>query len=308
MSDIVIDGLVLHYQRSGHGQPVVLVHGSWDDHHGWDDLVPYLEPHLTVIRYDRRGHGRSDCPPGQGRIGEDVDDLAGLIQHLGHSRVHLVGHSYGATVALLSALRYPQLCRSLTIHEPPLFALLAEAGEAELTRQVRDRMSRVMTLLASGEIEEGTQTFVDEVGFGPGTWDHVLDSGLRKTFIDHADTWLDQARDPDRLALEAELLATVSTPTLITRGDRGLPWYPPVMRILADTIPDAILHVIHGCAHAPQLTHPNEFATAIIEHVDVLTRLSMPGRQESRRHCRPCTDSQHPIEAKVKPSSPNPAS
>ncbi|MEU6582434.1 alpha/beta hydrolase [Nocardia sp. NPDC046763] len=280
MSDIVIDGLVLHYQTSGHGEPVVLVHGSWDDHHGWDDVVPYLEPHLTVIRYDRRGHGRSDCPPGQGRIGEDVDDLAGLVQHLGHGPVHVVGHSYGATVALLLALRYPQLCHSLTIHEPPLFALLAEAGETGLAELVRDRMGRVIELLTSGQIEEGTRKFVDEVGFGPGTWDHVLSPRLRESFIAHADTWLDQARDPDRLALATRLLASLSVPILITHGDRGLPWYAPVVRILTDTIPGAMLRVIHGCAHAPHLTHPNEFATAVIEHIDSSARPSMPGRQE----------------------------
>lgn len=74
---------------------MILVHGSWDTHYGWDRLVPHLTSHHHVVRYDRRGHGASDCPPGQGRIGEDVDDLAHLITALDLAPAHVVGHSYG---------------------------------------------------------------------------------------------------------------------------------------------------------------------------------------------------------------------
>jgi len=263
MADVVVGGLRLRYEADGQGQPLMLVHGSWDDHHGWDLLVPFLLPSYRVFRYDRRGHGGSACPPGQGRISEDVTDLAGLIEELTTGPVHVVGHSYGATIALLLALDRPELCQTVTVHEPPLFGLLAGTSQAPLLAQVRARMEQVVSLLTDGQVERGTRLFVDEVGFGPGTWEHVLTPRLRETFIAHADTWLDQARDPGRLALEAARLATISVPVTITMGDQSLPWYAPVMHTIADAVPDAGLGVIAGSAHAPHLTHPAEFAAAV---------------------------------------------
>ncbi|MEU0470494.1 hypothetical protein ABZ215_41415 [Amycolatopsis sp. NPDC006131] len=53
MPVVVVDGLHLHYEVSGLGEPLALVHGSWDDLHGWDELVPHLAHHFRVVRYDR---------------------------------------------------------------------------------------------------------------------------------------------------------------------------------------------------------------------------------------------------------------
>ena len=263
MPHLDVDGVRLHHRSDGAGPPVVLVHGSWDDLHGWDRLVPHLTGTHRVVRYDRRGHRGSDSVPGQGRIGEDVDDLAGVLSGLGLAPAHVVGHSYGATVVLLLALRYPQLCRTLTVHEPPLFALLAGTPDAGLLDTARGRMTQVAELITAGRQAEATRLFVDEVGFGPGTWEHVLTPRLRETFVAHADTWLDQARDPDRLALRTADLAELAVPTLLTRGDAGLPWYPPVMRSLAAASPAIRPHLITGAGHAPHLTHAAEFAAAV---------------------------------------------
>lgn len=262
----VVDGLKLYYELEGDGPPLVLVHGSWDDHRSWDYLLPNLVPRFRVLRYDRRGHGASECPPGQGRISEDVADLAGLIERLDLAPAHIVGHSYGATVTLLLALEHPQLCRTVTIHEPPVLNLLAGTEAAGLFAEARRRMQRVVDLLIDGQTEQATRMFVDEVGFGPGTWQNTLTPTMRQTFLTHADTWLDQARDPDRLNLHTDQHAVVSTRVLITAGDRSLPWFPPTMRRLTEIISTAELHTIKGCAHAPHLTHPAEFASLIIEH------------------------------------------
>lgn len=166
-----------------------------------------------------------------------MTDLAGIVDRLELRPAHIVGHSYGATVALLLALQHPELCRSVTVHEPPAFGLLKHLNP-ELLDQVRRRMEEVVRP-TEDEVEKGTRMFVDEVGFGPGTWERVLSPRLRRTFIAHADTWLDQSRDPDRLAVGTDQLARIAVPTLITRGDRSLPWYPPVVNVLAQSIPDA---------------------------------------------------------------------
>lgn len=265
MPDVAVNGLRLHYAASGQGDPIVFVHGSFDDHRSWDHVVAQLDPGWHAIRYDRRGHGASECPPGQGRISEDVSDLAAVIERLEVVPAHLVGHSYGATIAVLLAVRYPGHCRSLTIHEPPLFGLLTTSNPG-LLDDVQRRMRRAVEMIAGDEVEAGTRMFVDTIGFGEGTWDHILTEDLRQTFVAHAHTWLDQAKDPDRLSVGIDQLATIKVPTLITHGDQSLPWYGPLVRILAETIPASRSLTIAGCAHAPHLTHPREFASAIDRH------------------------------------------
>jgi pimeloyl-ACP methyl ester carboxylesterase len=77
---IPVNGVELAVQVAGSGPPIVLVHGSLDDHRAWGRIVPQLADSHVVVTYDRRGHGGSSCPPGQGRISEDVEDRAGVLR------------------------------------------------------------------------------------------------------------------------------------------------------------------------------------------------------------------------------------
>jgi pimeloyl-ACP methyl ester carboxylesterase len=73
---LIADGL--YYERAGErGAPLVLVHGSWGDHHNWESVVPSLAQSFRVLTYDRRGHSQSERPPGQGSI-------AGHVPHVTH--------------------------------------------------------------------------------------------------------------------------------------------------------------------------------------------------------------------------------
>src|SRR4051794_17690525 len=108
-----VNGVQLHYERSGAGEPLVLVHGSWVDCRVWDDVVPLLSRCFEVVIYDRRGHSLSTCPPGQGSVDDDVDDLAALIDLLGTGPVHVTGASFGGSIALRLAAGRPDALLSL---------------------------------------------------------------------------------------------------------------------------------------------------------------------------------------------------
>ena len=75
-----INGVGIFWELTGTGgEPLVLVHGSWGDHHNWDKVVEELSENFRVLTYDRRGHSQSERPPGQGSVEEDIADLTGLI-------------------------------------------------------------------------------------------------------------------------------------------------------------------------------------------------------------------------------------
>src|SRR5436190_5329895 len=106
--------------------PVVMVHGSWGDHHNWDLVAPGLAETHTVVTYDRRGHSQSERPPSQGSVHEDVADLAALIETTDIAPAHVIGNSAGAIISVRLAADRPELIRSLVIHEPPLVGVIAD--------------------------------------------------------------------------------------------------------------------------------------------------------------------------------------
>jgi len=92
------DGATIAYARSGHGTPLVLVHGTAADHTRWNPLLPELERHRTVFAIDRRGRGGSGDAPDYS-IGREAEDLLALLAAIGEP-ADLLGHSYGAIVSL----------------------------------------------------------------------------------------------------------------------------------------------------------------------------------------------------------------
>ena len=143
--------LKLDLEDSGQGEPVVFVHGSWGDLHSWGALVAEL-PGYRLIRYSRRGHSGSECPPGQGLIEEDVGDLAAIVETVGAA--HLVGNSLGAEIALRLAIARPELVRSLALHEPGFWSL---APDDPAVREIQHGLEPVIELIEAGAVEEGTR-------------------------------------------------------------------------------------------------------------------------------------------------------
>jgi len=146
MPFLQVNGTRLHYERTGAGDPLVLVHGSWVDSGVWEAVLPTLARSFDVVSYDRRGHSRSSCPPGEGSIRDDVEDLAGLIELLGLSPACVAGASLGGSITLRLAAARPELVRSAAVHEPPLFDLLkSEDADWPELAELRLRLAAVAT-------------------------------------------------------------------------------------------------------------------------------------------------------------------
>ena len=135
MPDAEVNGVRLYYEVHGGGEPLALVHGSWSDATGWQLVVPGLAESFRVLGYDRRGHSRSERPDTPGCVDEDGDDLAALLEALELAPAHVVTSSYGGNVALRLATRRPEVFRSLSCHEPPLWSLLEGDAESQAMLQ-----------------------------------------------------------------------------------------------------------------------------------------------------------------------------
>jgi 3-oxoadipate enol-lactonase len=112
---VAAGGIVLNYELQGSGTPLVLTHGLGDDLHFWDNVADDLAKHHALLRWDVRGFGLSDKPPGPYSASLFAADLAALLDALGLDHVHLGGLSMGGVISQRFALDHPRRVRSLTL-------------------------------------------------------------------------------------------------------------------------------------------------------------------------------------------------
>ena len=263
-----INGVNLFWEMNGDkGEPIIMVHGSWGDHHNWDAVVPELAKNFRVVTYDRRGHSQSERPAGQGFVREDVDDLAALINYLKLTPANIAGNSFGAIISLKLASQDPELFKTMVIHEPPLFTLLEGQPDAAIALQiVGERINAVIRLLKQGKDKEGAELFVETIAFGPDTW-KSLPGQLQQTFIYNASTWLDEMQDNESLKIDLSKLKKNSRPVFLSQGEKSPPFFPLVIDIIANSLPKVERKTFAGAGHVPHISHSAEYVKAITEFI-----------------------------------------
>src|SRR6478672_3924708 len=131
MEQFTRDGLVFDVGDSGDGDDVVvLLHGWPQDRHAWSRVAPLLaEAGLRVVSFDQRGYSPGALPRGRAayRMSELVADVLALVDALGQTRVHLVGHDWGGAVAWAFAERHPDRLHTLTVVSTPHHRAMAWA-------------------------------------------------------------------------------------------------------------------------------------------------------------------------------------
>ncbi|MBD0328620.1 MAG: alpha/beta fold hydrolase [Thermoleophilia bacterium] len=119
------DGTEIAYWTSGHGPPLVLVHGAPADHTRWRPLLPYVEPHAMVHAIDRRGRGASgDCP--EYALVREFEDVAAVVDAVADAAgrpADVYGHSFGGlcafgAAALTSSIRRLVLYEGWPVRHP----------------------------------------------------------------------------------------------------------------------------------------------------------------------------------------------
>ena len=138
--DLDVNGLRLHYTRTGGSKPpVVLTHGFSDDGLCWTPVAKLLEPDYDVIMIDARGHGRSDGPEQGYGQSDHAADVAGVITGLGLRRPAVLGHSMGAATALALAGLYPDLPGAILLEDPPAWWVVGVSPGFTPERQAQMR-------------------------------------------------------------------------------------------------------------------------------------------------------------------------
>ncbi|MFH1175801.1 MAG: alpha/beta fold hydrolase [Acidobacteriota bacterium] len=260
---MIIDcnGIALNCLDEGQGEPVVLLHGHSLDLRVWDDVVPeLLHAGFRTIRYDQRGHGRSSSPTQGYRWGDHAADLAAVIERLEAAPAHVLALSKGGGIALELALRRPELVASLALVGPlvPDFAL-----SSELVGSFREFARAIRTTGVAAAVRSAWlgHPLIASAAALPGAREKL--EAMLLTFP--AGEYLATARDePDRDWKLTARLAQIVAPVLVASGDREVPDFAAMARLVAEKVPGARLEVIRECGHLVPLERPGELGSLVV--------------------------------------------
>jgi len=158
------------YREAGAREPIVLLHCSSGSSGAWMPVVNHLAQDYRVLAPDLLGYGRSAPWPRDALLRPDAE--LGIVEALlnGAGRAaHLVGHSYGGTVALRAARCFPRQVANLTLIEPVAFNLLRRADEPDGWREIAALAERHLALVGEGRDAAAAEAFVT-YWTGPKAW------------------------------------------------------------------------------------------------------------------------------------------
>ena len=226
---------------------VALVHGSMDRSTSFARVRGYLAD-LHVVTYDRRGYHRSTGARPAGSLDDHVDDL---LEILADRPAVVVGHSLGGVLALMAAVRAPEVVRAVLAYEPPT-----------PWREWWPVHSAGNDAAAAATPGAAAEAFVRMVA-GDDAWTALPERTRRER----------QSEGP-ALVVEIRALQPGAGPPpfrpedvgswcLLACGAESLPYHRRSAEELAGRITDAELAVVAGAAHAGHLTHPERFAELV---------------------------------------------
>lgn len=139
MPYVKVNDLSIHYEIEGCGEPLVLLHGMSNNSRSWKEQIQELKEHYTVIAWDAPGYGKSSDPAEEFKyFKEFACILNGMLDQLKLEKIHLLGHSMGAAIAIEFCNLYPDKVNKLILADSTrgAAALTPEENETKLKNRL----------------------------------------------------------------------------------------------------------------------------------------------------------------------------
>jgi pimeloyl-ACP methyl ester carboxylesterase len=264
---VELEDIRLYFENHGRGPALVLAHGFACGVRSWDPQLRGLTDRYRVIVYDARGHGLSEAPREASAYSQQhmVDDLCGLMNHLGLDTAAVGGLSMGGNVALNFAFAHPERVSALIVAD-------TGAGSDDTARMVARSLQGADVLES-----DGIEAYVDWAMSHPAFARFVSRGAEEERFMRSClmtnrahgialSTRGVQAKRPSIYALEPQL-RRLEMPALLIVGEHDEACLP-VHAFMARTIANASHHVLAGAGHLTNLEAPEGFNRLVAEFLD----------------------------------------
>lgn len=253
-------GASLYYEVSGSGPLLVLVHDGLLSSEVWREQIKEFNRHFTVIRYDRRGYGKSG--PGRDAF-QDHEDLALLFDHLGIERAHLAGISGGGEVVLDFALAYPERTRKIVL-------LGGVISGYTYSKEFDRRNFYNFEPMMKGEKEKSVERWLADPFLIPrAAEDKIFYDKMKLLFMEQFDhlqgvILASMLKAPPKEPALGRL-AAIQSPALIIIGEKDIEDVKTMGALMDKEISVSRLEIIPGAGHLVNLEQPEVFNRITLE-------------------------------------------
>jgi 3-oxoadipate enol-lactonase len=251
----------MYYEKAGIGEPLLLIHGLDSDSRMWEQQFTSFSQFFTTIRFDYRGFGKTPMPAGEFQI---LDDIHDLMNEIGIERAHILGYSYGGTIAPSFALKYPEKVKSL---------ILVSAGMVgyQWSPVLQDYFKRFQETYRENQYDEMLRLLQWKSIYGP----YREEAGLEDVcnFVERMFLEALSIKPRDGKPLPAgdtrRLLPSISVPTLVLVGELDFPDYHHIADFYKKQIPNSYKKLLPGVAHFMNLENPEQFNQEILDFFQI---------------------------------------
>jgi 3-oxoadipate enol-lactonase len=254
MNFMIGNGLTTHFTLEGTGErvPLVFVNALGTDLRIWDGVVPHFSNRYPVLRFDKRGHGLSDCPPAPYSIHDFSTDLLGLLDQLEISQAIAVGISVGGMVALDFAASWPERVHSMVLCDTAPVIGTADLWNDRINRLREDGMGSMAEVILARWF---SPAFKEN---SPAAYQGYYNMLTRMPVEGYTGT-CEAIRDADL----TESTRTIEAHTLILCGTEDVSTPPDLVRGLVELMPNAEFQEIPGAGHSTCIEQPDLVAEQI---------------------------------------------
>ncbi|WP_118135776.1 3-oxoadipate enol-lactonase [Oceanicella sp. SM1341] len=267
MQIATINGVRIHYAVEGpqDGRAILFINSLGTDFRVWDRVLPLLPEGLRVIRYDKRGHGLSECPAAPYYMGDLVAEAAGLLDHLGVSGAMVVGLSIGGQIAQGLAAERPDLVSALVLSNTAAKIGTPDMWDARIEEIHKGGIAALEENILSRWFSRAfREANPDELA----GWRHMLCRTPEDGYVGCCYA----IKDTDLI----ESTSRLSLPALAIAGDEDGSTPADLVRETAALIPGAGFHLVRGAGHLPCVEQPADVAavlTAFMKETDLVREI-----------------------------------
>ncbi|NHQ61048.1 alpha/beta hydrolase [Chlorobium sp. BLA1] len=276
---VAVNGFNVHYRLAGRGEPLlVLLHGSFLSMRSWRLVFDELAKTSSVIAFDRPAFGYTSRPHASKAKGvsyspEAQSDLViTMIRQLGFSRAVLVGNSTGGTLALLTALRYPEQVEGVVLVDAMIYSGYATSEVPALMKPLMKAMTPLFSGLMKLLITRLYNKVIRAMWYNKERLAGDVLTAFRQDQMqgDWARAFFEVFLETHHLKLD-EQIKTMRKPSLVITGEYDVMVKKEESIRLAGELAEAELVVVPDCGHLPHEEQPEAFLIAVR---DFLKRIS----------------------------------